>query len=154
LFVFAPLGGRLVWRIGERTLVVGGLLMQALGMAWIAMVAAPDAAYASLVVPMILAGAGVSLAMPAAQNVVINSVAASEIGKASGAFNMFRFLGGALGIAILVAVFDRAGGLSSPQAFSSGFEAAVGVAAILSVAGAIVGLGLPRPRQAVIDAKA
>jgi hypothetical protein len=123
-------------------------------MAWIAMVAAPDAAYASLVVPMILAGAGVSLAMPAAQNVVINSVAASEIGKASGAFNMFRFLGGALGIAILVAVFDRAGGLSSPQAFSSGFEAAVGVAAILSAAGALVGLALPRPHQAALEAKA
>ncbi len=154
LFVFAPLGGRLVRRIGERALVVGGLLMQALGMAWIAMIAAPDATYGSLVAPMIFAGAGVSLAMPAAQNAVINSVAASEIGKASGAFNMFRFLGGALGIAILVAVFDRAGGLSSPQAFSSGFEAAVGVAAILSVAGALVGLGLPRPHQTVLDAKA
>jgi hypothetical protein len=59
--------------------------------------------------------------MPAAQNAVINAVAASEIGKASGAFNMFRFLGGAFGIAILVAVFDHVGGLSSPQAFSSGF---------------------------------
>jgi hypothetical protein len=34
---------------------------------------------------------------------------------------MFRFLGGALGIAILVAVFDDAGGMASPEAFSSGF---------------------------------
>ena len=31
LFVFAPIGGSLVNRLGERSLVVGGLLMQALG---------------------------------------------------------------------------------------------------------------------------
>ncbi|MEH2471936.1 EmrB/QacA subfamily drug resistance transporter [Nitrobacteraceae bacterium AZCC 2161] len=143
LFVFAPLGGRLVNRLGERTLVVGGLLLQAMGMGWIALVATPDAAYASLVAPMIVAGAGVSLAMPAAQNAVINAVAVSEIGKASGAFNMFRFLGGAFGIAALVAVFDRAGNLDTPQAFSSGFGAAVSIAAVLSAMGAFAGLALP-----------
>jgi EmrB/QacA subfamily drug resistance transporter len=148
LFVFAPLGGRLVSRIGERRLVVAGLLLQAFGMVWIAAIATPDVAYAALVVPMILAGAGVSLAMPAAQNAVINAVAPSEIGKASGAFNMFRFLGGAFGIATIVAVFDRVGGFSSPQAFSSGFTAAVGVAAALSAAGALAGLGLPARHRA------
>lgn len=150
LFVFAPLGGRLVNGLGERTLVVGGLLLQAMGMGWIALVATPDAAYASLVMPMVLAGAGVSLAMPAAQNAVINAVAASEIGKASGAFNMFRFLGGAFGIAILVAVFDHAGNMNSPQTFSLGFAAAVGVAAAFSAAGALAGLALPARRPAVI----
>jgi hypothetical protein len=124
------------------------LLLQALGMAWLAAIARPDVAYVALVLPMILAGAGVSLAMPAAQNAVISAVAASEIGKASGAFNMFRSLGSAFGIATVVAVFDHAGGLDSPQAFSSGFAAAVDVAAALSAAGAIAGLGLPAPRQA------
>jgi EmrB/QacA subfamily drug resistance transporter len=153
LFVFAPLGGRLVNRFGERRLVVGGLLLQALGLTWVAAIASPDVTYVALVVPMILAGAGVSLAMPAAQNAVISAVAASEIGKASGAFNMFRFLGGAFGIASVVTVFDRAGGLNSPQAFSSGFAAAVGVAAALSAAGAVAagavaGLGLPARHQA------
>jgi MFS family permease len=148
LFVFAPLGGRLVNRLGERRLVVGGLLLQAFGMAWISAIASPDVGYATLVVPMILAGAGVSLAMPAAQNAVIGAVAPAEIGKASGAFNMFRFLGGAFGIASLVAVFDRAGGLNSPQAFSSGFAAVLGVAAALSATGAIAGLWLPARHRA------
>jgi EmrB/QacA subfamily drug resistance transporter len=157
LFVFAPLGGRLVHRFGERSLVVGGLLLQAFGMAWIAAVASPDVGYATLVAPMILAGAGVSLAMPAAQNAVISAVVPAEIGKASGAFNMFRFLGGAFGIASLVAVFDRAGGLTSPQAFSSGFAAVLGVAAALSATAAIAGLWLParhRPAPAPADAVA
>jgi EmrB/QacA subfamily drug resistance transporter len=155
LFVFAPLGGRLVSRLGERQLVVGGLLLQAAGMAWIALIAAPDVAYIRLVAPMILAGAGVSLAMPATQNAVMGSVAAAEVGKASGAFNMFRFLGGAFGIAILVAVFDRAGSFGSPAGFSAGFAAAVGIAAALSAAGAIAGLGLPaRPEAALGTARA
>ena len=149
LFVFAPLGGRLVARFGERRLVVGGLLLQAFGMAWIAVVAAPTAAYVTLVVPMVLAGAGVSLAMPAAQNAAISAVAMTDIGKASGVFNMFRFLGGAFGIAALVAVFDHAGGLGSPQAFGSGFSAAVAVAAVLSAAGGLMGLGLPGRLRAV-----
>ncbi len=150
LFVFAPLGGRLVQAVGERNLIVGGLLVQALGMLWIAKIAAPGTAYVALVMPMVLAGAGVSLAMPAAQNAVINAVAVSEVGKASGAFNMFRFLGGAFGIAILVAVFDIAGGYGSPEAFSSGFAAAVGAAAMLSAAGAVAGLCLPGRRRTVL----
>ena len=149
LFVFAPLGGRLVSLIGERRLVVGGLLLQASGMAWVAAIATPDVPYVTLIVPMIVAGAGVSLAMPAAQNAVIDAVAPAEIGKASGAFNMFRFLGGAFGIAALVAVFDHAGGLGSPQAFGSGFSAAVAVAAVLSAAGGLMGLGLPGRLRAV-----
>jgi hypothetical protein len=63
---------------------------------------------------------------------------------------MFRFLGGAFGIAILVAVFERAGSFSSPAAFSAGFAAAVGVAAVLSAAGAIAGLGLPARRAGAL----
>ena len=125
----APLAGALVNRIGERPLIVGGLLLQAGGMAWIAFIAGPDVAYAKLVAPLIVAGAGVSMAMPAAQNAVLSSVAASEIGQASGIFNMLRFLGGAFGIAILGALFAGIGGLGSARAFSAGFTAAIGGAA-------------------------
>ena len=67
LFLVAPLAGALVNRIGERPLIVGGLLLQAAGMAWIAFIAAPDVTYAKLVAPLIVAGAGVSMAMPAAR---------------------------------------------------------------------------------------
>src|SRR5258708_30575603 len=42
LCVVAPIAGALVNRIGERPLIVVGLLLQAIGMAWIALIAAPD----------------------------------------------------------------------------------------------------------------
>ncbi|MFL6650528.1 MAG: MFS transporter [Sulfurifustaceae bacterium] len=149
LFVFAPIGGSLVNRLGERPLVVAGVLLQAVGMAWIGLMATPALGYASLVAPMIVAGAGVSMAMPAVQNAVLSAVPPADIGKASGTFNMFRFLGGVFGIALLVAVFAARGSVASPEGFSAGFDSALGVAALVSLAAAIVAIGLPaRHKQA------
>jgi EmrB/QacA subfamily drug resistance transporter len=150
LFVFAPIAGTLVNRVGERSLIVFGLILQAIGMAWIAVIAAPDVAYATLVAPLIIAGAGVSVAMPAAQNAVLSSVAQTEIGKASGTFNMLRFLGGVSGIAIAVAVFAGNGNFGSPQAFSAGFAPAIGIAAVLSLLGAVAGMWQPAQRAAAL----
>jgi EmrB/QacA subfamily drug resistance transporter len=150
LFVFAPIAGALVNRTGERPFIVLGLLLQAIGFTWIALVAAPDVAYAEFVAPLILAGAGVSMAMPAAQNAVLSSVAPTEIGKASGVFNMWRFLGGVFGIAVLVAVFAGTGNVRSPEAFSAGFGPAIGVSAALSLIGAIAGMWLPSHRAVAL----
>jgi EmrB/QacA subfamily drug resistance transporter len=149
LFLTAPIAGAVVQRFGERPLVVTGLLMQAAGLGWIAMIAAPGVAYPALVVPLVLAGVGVSMAMPAAQNAVLGSVAVSEMGKASGVFNMGRFLGGMFGIALLVTVFSASGAVDTPAHFSKGFTAAMRVAALLSLAGAFVGLWLPARRSVV-----
>jgi EmrB/QacA subfamily drug resistance transporter len=143
LFVFAPIGGVLVNRFGERRLVVLGLLLQAAGFAWIALIVTPGLGYANLVAPLIVAGAGVSLAMPAAQNAVLSAVAPSEIGKASGIFNMWRFLGGVFGVAIQVAVFATTGGVGSAGLFSAGFTTAIGLAAVLSLVAGLVGMWLP-----------
>jgi len=155
LFVFAPIGGGLVNRVGERLLVVAGLGLQGIGMAWIALTATPGLAYTDLIAPLVLAGAGVSMAMPAAQNAVLGAVAPSEIGKASGTFNMSRFLGGVFGVAVQVAVFAATGSFSSQQAFSGGFAPAIGIAAALSLIAAIVGMWLPgRRATALVPANA
>ncbi len=150
LFVVAPISGSLVNRVGERPLIVGGLLLQAIGLAWIGLIARPDLAYAGFVVPLIIAGIGGSLAMPAAQNAVVSAVAPNEIGKASGTFSMLRQLGGAFGVAILAAVFASIGGFRSAQAFSNGFSPAMSVAAALSLMGAIAGLVLPGRRARTV----
>ncbi len=52
----APVAGALADRIGERPFMVSGLVLQAIGMAWIALIAEPDMAYGQLVVPLIVAG--------------------------------------------------------------------------------------------------
>jgi MFS family permease len=143
LFVTAPIAGAVVNKAGERPLVVMGLLMQAIGLGWIAIIVAPGVSYSNLIVPLVLAGVGVSMAMPAAQNAILSSVAVTEMGKASGVFNMGRFLGGMFGIAGLVAAFSSSGAVDSPANFSAGFAAAMTVAAALSLLGAVAGLWLP-----------
>jgi EmrB/QacA subfamily drug resistance transporter len=153
LFVVAPLAGAWIGRVGERPLVAVGLLLQAAGMGWIALAASPGLAYGALAVPLVVAGAGASMAIPAAQSAVVGAVAPADIGRASATFSALRQLGGAFGVAVLVAVFAGRGGYGSAQAFSDGFGPAVGVAAALSLAGAVAGLALPRrPRPAVVPA--
>jgi MFS family permease len=146
-FVVAPLAGRFVDRLGERPLIVVGLVLQAIGMAWIGLILAPDLAYGRLILPLVVAGAGVTMAMPAAQSAVLGAVARSELGKASGVFNMFRFLGSVSGVAIAVAVFAVAGGAPSPERFSQGFAVVLGVAATLSLLAAGTGLWAPGRRR-------
>jgi EmrB/QacA subfamily drug resistance transporter len=143
-FLIAPRAGALADRVGERSLVVSGLLLQAAGMAWIAAVAAPGVSYLALVFPMSLFGAGFALAVPALTRSVTSTVAAADIGKASGAFSAVRQLGGAFGVAVLGAAFAATGSYASPSAFSSGFVTASGVAAGLALTGSALGTILPR----------
>jgi len=133
-------------RFGDAAAIALGLALQAAGLAWIALIAGPGMAYAGMIPPMILAGAGFAVAVTIAQKAVVGSVAMPDIGKASGTLSTIRQLGGAFGVALTVAVFSRAGSHATPIAFSQGFAAATGVAAMLSLAGAGAGLFLPGPR--------
>jgi EmrB/QacA subfamily drug resistance transporter len=141
--VVAPIAGALVDRIGERSLLVGGLLLQAAGFLWVALEARAGLPYSEMIAPLILAGTGISAAIPAVQNAVMSAVAPGEIGKASGTFGMMRQLGGAFGLAVAVAVFSGAGSYLSPGAFSDGFAPAIVVSASLSLLGAVAGAWLP-----------
>ena len=149
LFFVAPLAGALVDRIGERPFMIAGPLLQAIGMGWIALVADADMAYGQMVAPLIVAGVGISMSFPAAQNSVVGSVPEEAIGKASGTNSTMRELGGVFGIALGVAVFAGAGSYASAEAFSDGFVAATGLSAGLSLLAAICGAALPgRPGSA------
>jgi EmrB/QacA subfamily drug resistance transporter len=142
VFIISPIAGALVDRIGERALIVCGLTMQGAGFLWIALIARTGLPYAQMVAPMVIAGAGISMSFPATQNAIMGAVAQSEIGKASGTLSTMRQLGGALGLAIAVAVFSGAGSYASPAAFSDGFVPAIAVSGALSLGGALAGLSL------------
>ena len=147
----APAAGALADRIGERPLMVLGLTLQAVGMGWFALIAEPAIDYTSLLAPLIVAGVGVSMAIPATQNSAVGSVAEDQIGKAAGANSMMRELGGVFGIAIVVAVFAGAGSYASAAAFTDGFGPAIATGAVLALAGAVAALALPaKPRSAVL----
>jgi sugar phosphate permease len=94
----------------------------------------------------LVAGAGLGLLVVPLANVVLSVVPTGEAGEASGVFSTAQQLGGALGVAIVGAIFvDRAG--------SQGFTAAFTHAAPFVAAGfAACGLlALALPRTAVLD---
>ena len=140
----APIAGALSDRIGGRPLMVTGLGLQALGLAWIAKVGSPTVAYSSLIVPFILSGIGMALYFAPVANVVLSSVRPEEEGQASGANNAIRELGGVFGVAVLASVFAHYGGYGSGQSFVDGLGPALYVGAGFVAAGAVAALGIAR----------
>jgi len=139
----APIAGLLSDRIGSRPLMATGLALQAVALAWLAMVSAPDVAYLALVPAFAMAGAGMALVFAPAANAVLGAVRPSEAGQASGATNTIREVGGVLGVAVLAAVFTDAGGMGSPAAYVDGLVPAVWVGAAVLAAGALIALMVP-----------
>ncbi len=145
--VVAPVVGALVDRIGERPLMVSGLLIQCAGTAWIAVIARTGLPFSHLVVPLIVAGVGISMALPSAQNSVVGSATVETAGKLAGINSTMRELGGVFGIAVAVAVFAAAGGYATSQSFIDGFGPAIAVSSGLALLGALCGLALPSRRR-------
>jgi MFS family permease len=141
--VIAPIAGVLSDRIGARPLMTLGLALQAIAIGWLGAVAAPDAAYGSLVIPFMLAGAGMALVFAPSANAVLSSVRSDEAGKASGATNAIRELGGVLGVAVMASIFQSSGSYATPHAYSSGVTAALPIAAVVLAVGALVALLVP-----------
>ena len=69
--------------------------------------------------PLIVAGVGISMSFPAAQNAVVGAVP-EAIGKATGTNRTLRELGGVFGIALAVAVFSGAGATPRPSRSRTG----------------------------------
>ncbi len=109
----APIAGALSDRIGGHRLMGVGLALQAIGLAWIATVSTPTTPYSHFVIPFFISGIGMALFFAPVANVVLSAVRPQEEGKASGANNAIREVGGVFGVAVLASVFSRVGGYGS-----------------------------------------
>ena len=84
LSLVAPVAGAWAGKIGERPLIAGGPALQAAGFAGVALAVRAGLGYPALVAPLVLAGCGASMAMPAAQSCVVGAVPPADLGKAAG----------------------------------------------------------------------
>jgi len=145
--VVSPLAGVVSDRIGRRPVLVVGMLLQGVGLAWIAAIATAGASYGQFVVPLIIAGIGISMAIPITSTAVLSAVAPPDMGKASGVNSTLQRFGAAFAIAIAAAVFTANGHLGTPLSFTAGFRPALGVVAGLSVLGAITAMAMTGRRR-------
>ncbi|HVR14030.1 MAG TPA: MFS transporter, partial [Gaiellaceae bacterium] len=139
----APIAGALSDRIGGGRLMGTGLVLQAVGLSWIAAVTSPTVAYAELVGPFIISGIGMAMFWAPVANVVLGAVRREEEGKASGTQNSIRELGGVFGVAVLASVWAHYGSYASGQSFVDGMIPAVWIGAGVVAVGAVASFLIP-----------
>jgi len=158
--VSATLAPRLVARTGYGLALVGGLALVAGGLLWLAQIPA-DGSYAGhLLLPSVVVGLGEGAVWVASMVGATSGADEAEAGLASGLVNTSQQLGGALGVAALVAVATArtsaaaaGAGAPSPAALTEGFSAGLTVGAVIAAAGAVLAGALltsrrPRPAAA------
>lgn len=140
----APLAGMLAPRVGVRPLLTAGLALQALGLAWQGLLVGGDVVYADLVPGLALAGIGMGLTFAPSATAVLADMVPDDHGTASSVNATIRELGGALGVAVLVAVFQAADGTLTPEGYLAGLQPAMLAAAAIVGVGALLALLMPR----------
>jgi DHA2 family multidrug resistance protein len=106
MFVTAPIVGRLMTKYDMRYLIAAGLVLFALGsyqMTWIT----KEYDFWELLMPQILRGAGMMLAMVPTNTIALGTLAPDRVKNASGLFNLTRNLGGAVGLAVINQVLNE-----------------------------------------------
>jgi EmrB/QacA subfamily drug resistance transporter len=157
---------RLINRYGARAVLLPGLTMIALGLAWLARLPV-DGQYAVDVLPvMLLLGVGAGLSFPSVVTIAMSGATETDAGLVSGLVNTTQQVGGALGLAVLATLSTTrtdhllSTGTANAEALTSGYRLAFLVAAALVVAGigvaAVVLRGAPvgeTEQETVVDAE-
>jgi EmrB/QacA subfamily drug resistance transporter len=143
----APVAGRLADRLGARPLMAAGMAMQAAGLGWVALDITSGASYGELVLPLVIAGVGISMVIPTTPTATLGAVPPADMGTASGVQNTLQRFGAVFGVAIVTAVFSASGHLGSAAGVISGVRPGLAASAGLSLAGAVAALAVGRRRD-------
>ena len=143
ILIFAPVAGGLVAKIGPRLPMAAGMAMY--GVAMVAMSRLDENASFWNIAPwLFVGGAGFGLIVAPMTEAILESVDVAKAGVASGIMQVFRQLGGALGVAIMGAILTgKLHGLTPGRPgyvsdFVSAWQTMAVVAAIISFASAAI----------------
>jgi EmrB/QacA subfamily drug resistance transporter len=109
----APIAGVLSDRLGSKWIVAAGMFVLAFGLGWMAGLVpgvakiSPGTTSLSLLVPFLLAGIGIGLAVAPVTSAVMATAPKDRVGNASGVLSTMRQVGSLMGIAILGAVLQN-----------------------------------------------
>ncbi|MFD4699254.1 MFS transporter [Streptomyces niveus] len=137
------LSSRAVIRLGMRPTLVIGFLTSAAGLLLLSGVA-PDDGYASGVLPgMLLTSLGCGLSLPALTVAALTGTTEEDAGLGSAVLSSVQQVGGAVGVAVLVALATRRSEAlavdgDAAHAATEGFSLALTVTAVLLALGAVL----------------
>ncbi len=140
-------------RFGPRTVLVAGLSMVALALAYLATVQAGGTYLADVLPALVLMGVGFGAAMPALMGQAMSGTDPADAGVASGLINTTQQVGASIGTAVLAtAAASRTGsqlaqGEVLSEALTSGYRAAYALSATLLAVAVLAAAVLLRGRK-------
>jgi EmrB/QacA subfamily drug resistance transporter len=108
MFGAARMAPRWAPRFGNTRLLVTGVTVALVGMAWLSRISVDTAYFPNIALPMLLLGLGIGTALTPLTTAGVAGVAPEDAGAASGVLNVAQQLGSSLGLGILVTVFASA----------------------------------------------
>ena len=128
IIVFAGVASQAVTRVGYKASLVIGLSVAAGGLLWFAQVSAGGSFMADILGPSIVTGFGLAFAFVAGTIAATSGVSGEQAGLASGLVNTSQQIGGALGLAVLIALatartdaVDAAQAMALTEGYQAGF---------------------------------
>jgi EmrB/QacA subfamily drug resistance transporter len=153
------LTGVLLGRWGVRTTLFVGMLVNGIGMVLLAAGMATGASFWTVLAGLFVWGLGGGLTFPAMFVAAASGVAPGEQGVASALATTSQQIGGAIGLAVLVAIANAGldlhpGAAPAPAAVVEGIRVALWIGGIASMAGGLLAFLLKRPPKTSRDAAA
>jgi EmrB/QacA subfamily drug resistance transporter len=153
----ATLSGRVAPRVGPRNVLIVGAVLAAAGLYWLSFIQAGDSYWTGACGGGILATFGMGLAFTPIALLATGGVPSQEAGLASGLVNCSRQIGASVGLAALttlaasrtaslLAASPHQGSEAQAVALTAGFSRAFLIAAVVVLAGGLLGLVIPAPR--------
>jgi EmrB/QacA subfamily drug resistance transporter len=150
---WAGLASQLVTKIGVKPVLVTGMSLLTVGIAYFTQVSVGGSYLGDLLPGFLLVAIGMAFAFVSISIAALAGVEDAEQGLASGLINTSQQIGGALGIAVLSTIATTkaengiAAGTDAPTALVDGFQAAFVVGGVVSAIGIVAAVVLVRGRD-------
>jgi EmrB/QacA subfamily drug resistance transporter len=138
-FIVSPIAGRLLHRIGARTLVCAGMALFGAGL-WALALVSSNSSFLFMLPSLVVIGVGNGLCFGPIMTVAVSNVGDERSGMSSGLVNVARMVGATMGVAIPGSIFGAHVIQASQDVtkFLAGMHRAFFIAGLDEIAGALV----------------
>ena len=144
IFTISPKMPRFIASFGPRPLLAAGCVLVSASFIGFALLDDRGSYFPDVLVPLVAHAIGVALIFTPGTVAIMDGVPDEHAGAASGLLQMDQQVGGALGLAVITAVYTAN---AIPGRFTAGLGTAFSVAAMVSLAGALVAMRTVPARQ-------
>jgi EmrB/QacA subfamily drug resistance transporter len=136
--IVSPTAARLGRRTAPSAMIAAGLALVSAGLLLVVALTPADASAFAMAPGLLMIGTGIGLVIPNAASAGIASVAADEIGKASGVVSTSRQVGSVFGVSVALALFQSVSAGGGAVAITSGVHAGLIAGAAAAAVGAVI----------------